>query len=104
MSLSGLALSLALPVFIGPLTFVVMQGLKSLSAIVDNLPPTAKRFIVALIAVLLTLLGNFAGVDLRCDPEAGTNCLELLDKDAVKAVLSAAIAFAFHWAKKQKAK
>lgn len=103
MSLSGIALSLVLPIFVGPLTFVAMQGLKSLSVIVDGLPVTAKRFVVALIAVLLTLAGKATGLDLYCDPEAGTTCLEVLDKDAVKAILSASIAFLLHWAKKHKA-
>jgi hypothetical protein len=99
--LSGLALSLALPLIIGPLTFVVMQGLKTVSAAVDALPPTAKRFAVAGIAVGLSLVGQATGLNLACTPDAGTTCLELLDADAVKAILSAAIAFALHWAKQQ---
>lgn len=104
MGLSGIAVSLALPVVLGPLTFVVMQGLKALSAAVDRLPPMAKRFAVAVIAVGLSLLGNAAGIDLACNPDGGTTCLEVLDKDAVRAILSALIAFALHWAKQQKAK
>lgn len=99
--LSGVAVSLVLPVVIGPLTFVVMQGVKALSAVVDNLPPFVKRFAVALIAVLLTVAGNAAGVDLACNPDGGTTCLEVLDKDAVKALLSTGIAFGLHWAKAQ---
>lgn len=103
MKLSGLALSLALPMVLGPLTFVVMQGLKALSVAIDNLPAMAKRFVVAGIAVGLSLLGGAAGLDLTCNPDAGTTCLELLDKDAVRALLSTGIAFALHWAKQQKA-
>ena len=94
-------LPILLPVVLGPLTFVVMQGIKALSATIDRLPGTAKRFLVAGIAVALTLLGNATGLDLTCNPDAGTTCLEVLDKDAVKAILSAAIAFLLHWAKAQ---
>lgn len=99
--MSGIALKVLLPVLLGPLTFVIMQALKTLSAAVDRLPPTAKRFIVAGIAVGLTLVGKVIGVDLSCDPNAGTTCLEMLDSDAVKALLSAAIAFLLHWGKAQ---
>lgn len=102
MSISGMALSLVMPVIIGPIAFVAMQGIKAASAVVDALPPLAKRFAVALIAVVLTLVGGATGVDLSCNPDAGTTCLEVLDKDAVKAILSTGIAFALHWAKKQK--
>lgn len=94
-------LPVLLPILLGPLTFVVMQGIKALSAAIDALPGTVKRFIVAGIAVALTLAGNAAGIDLSCNPDAGTTCLEVLDKDAVKALLSAAIAFLLHWARGQ---
>lgn len=102
MSISNVALSLVMPVIVGPIAFVVMQALKTASVAVDKLPPAIKRFAVALIAVVLTLVGNATGVDLSCNPEAGTTCLEVLDKDAIKAVISTAIAFALHWVKKQK--
>lgn len=102
MSITGIAVSLVVPIVVGPLSFVVMQGVKSLSAMVDALPPTTKRFIVAFIAVALTTLGGAAGIDLHCDPDLGTTCLEVLDKDVVKALLSTGIAFALHWAKQQK--
>lgn len=101
MKLSSMALSLMLPVIIGPLTFVAMQFIKTASAAVDKLPALAKRFVVAAIAVVLTIAGNAAGIDLSCNPEGGTTCLEVLDKDAVKALLSTGIAFALHWAKQQ---
>lgn len=102
MSISNVALSLVMPVIVGPIAFVAMQALKAASVAVDKLPPAVKRFVVALIAVVLTLVGNATGVDLSCNPEAGTTCLEVLDKDAIKALISTAIAFALHWVKKQK--
>ena len=89
-----LALSLLLPVIVGPVTFVVMQALKRLSAWVDAQSPTVKRFAVALIAFGLTLAGKLTGVDIPCEPEA--NCLVALDQDAVRAVVGAALAFALH--------
>lgn len=93
-----------LPLIVGPLTFVVMQGLKGLSATVDTLPPVAKRGAVMVISIALTALGAASGIDFQCDPEFGTNCLSTLDKDAVKAAVGAALAFVLHYAKQQKGK
>lgn len=91
-----------LPLVVGPLTFVVMQGLKALSVTVDALPPVAKRFAVMVIAIGLTALGTVSGVDFQCNAEAGVNCLADIDKDAVKAVVGAALAFVMHYAKQKK--
>jgi len=99
--MNNLLLSAAIPLIIGPLTFVVMQGIKALSATVDALPLVAKRFAVAGIAIVLTVVANWAGVDVACDPNGVENCLNTLDKDAVKGVLAAGIAFALHLAKKK---
>lgn len=99
--MSKLLLPLVMPVIIGPLTFVVMQGLKALSATIDALPPVAKRIAVMVVATLLTILGSWAGVDFNCDPEAAVNCLATLDQDAVKAALATALAFVLHLAKKK---
>jgi hypothetical protein len=90
-----------LPIVVGPLTFVVMQGLKSLSLTVDALPPLAKRLAVMVIAIALTALGAVSGVDFQCSTE-GANCLSALDKDAVKAVIGTALAYAMHYAKQKK--
>lgn len=92
-----------LPLIVGPLTFVVMQGCKALSATVDALPPVAKRVAVMVIAIALTALGAASGVDFQCDADAGVNCLTTLDKDAVKAVVGAALAYVMHYAKTKKA-
>lgn len=90
-----------LPLIVAPLTFLVMQGAKAVSATVDALPATAKRIAVLVIATALTMLGSWAGVDFNCDPDAAVNCLATLDKDAVKAAVSAALAFLLHLAKKK---
>lgn len=89
-----LALSLLLPVIVGPLTFVTMQSIKRLSAFVDAQSPTVKRFAVAAIAFALTLVGKLTGVDVPCTPDE--NCLALLDQDTVKAVVGAVLAYALH--------
>jgi len=99
--MNTILLSVAVPMILGPLTFVVMQGLKALSTTVDALPPIAKRFAVAGIAIALTIAANIAGVDVACDPNGVENCLNTLDKEAVKGVLAAAIAYALHLAKKK---
>jgi len=91
-----------LPLVIGPLAFVVMQGLKSLSVTVDALPPTAKRIAVMVIAIALTALGTLAGVDFQCNADAGVNCLSHVDQDAVKAVIGTVLAYAMHYAKGKK--
>ena len=91
-----------LPLIVGPLTFVVMQGLKALSVTVDALPPVAKRVAVMVIAIALTALGALSGVDLQCSVDSGVNCLNTLDKDAVKAVVGAALAYVLHFAKTKK--
>ena len=99
--MSKFLMPILLPVIVGPLTFLVMQGAKAVSATVDALPATAKRIAVLVVATLLTMLGSWAGVDFHCDPEAAVNCLATLDKDAVKAAVGAVVAFGLHLAKKK---
>lgn len=94
--MTGLALTLLTPIIVGPLTFLAMQGLKSTNAMIDTLPPTAKRFLVALIAAALTSIGAALGINIECDPEAATSCLATLDKEAVKTIVAAIVAYAVH--------
>jgi hypothetical protein len=95
-------LSLALPLLVGPITFAIMQVLKTASAKVDALPSVAKRFAVAAIAVALTFGAKAAGVDLHCDLSTDANCLTALDQDTVKALVGAALAFGMHFLKPKK--
>jgi hypothetical protein len=101
--MTKLILSATVPLVVGPITFVVMQGLKGLSATVDALPPIAKRFAVAAIAVVLTVASHLSGVEVACDPNAAQDCLSTLDTDAVKGMVAAAIAYALHLAKQKRA-
>lgn len=100
--MSGLLLTLLGPVVIGPLTFALMQGIKTLNVTVDALPPVAKRVAVVAIAVFLTFLAGALKLDIACDVNAGINCLEVLDNDAVKSIVSAAVAFGLHYLKNLK--
>ena len=102
--MTRLMLTALTPIVIGPLTFLTMQQIKKLSQVVDSLSPTVKRVVVMLIASTLTLLGSALGIDFGCSVDAGTNCLSTLDKDALKAVVSAALAFGLHYLKATKAK
>lgn len=99
--MNNMLLSAILPLVVGPLTFALMQGLKSVSVTVDALPPVAKRIAVMGIAIALTAIGTVTQVDFNCDPEAATNCLSTLDKGAVKAAVSTALAFVLHYAKQK---
>ena len=96
-----LMLQAAIPLLLGPLTFVVMQQLKILNGVVDTLPAAAKRFMVAGIAVVLTVASKAAGVELACDANAADTCLAALDQDAVRATLAAGVAYLLHLAKKK---
>lgn len=94
-------LTAAVPLLLGPLTFVIMQQLKLLSKVVDNLPASVKRFAVAGIAILLTVIAKATGVELACDANAVESCLTTLDQDAVRAALAAGVAYVLHLAKKK---
>ena len=92
-------LSLAVPLLVGPITFALMQVLKTASDTVDKLSPTTKRFAVAGIAVGLTALGHVTGIAVHCDVAADVNCLPALDNDTVKAIVGAALAYGIHFIK-----
>jgi hypothetical protein len=94
------ALSLLLPTLVGPVTFLVMQSLKKVSAWVDMQSPLIKRIAVALIAFALTFLAKLTGVTIPCEPEV--NCLAVLDQDAVKAAVGALLAYGLHFLKNAK--
>ena len=100
--MSKFLMPILLPVIVGPLTFLVMQGLKAVSATIDALPPVAKRIAVLVTASLLTMLGAWSGVDLSCDPAVTDNCLANLSEDSIKAVVGAVLAFLLHYGKQKK--
>lgn len=95
-----LALSLLLPTIVGPVTFLVMQTLKKVSAWVDAQSPLTKRVAVALIAFILTLASKLTGIEVLCEPDA--NCLTTLDHETIKAMVGAALAYGLHSLKNAK--
>ena len=100
--MTGLALTLLTPLIVGPLTFLAMQGLKATNALIDAQSPFVKRLFVALIATALTAISAATGINIECDVESGANCLATLDKEAVKAIVSALVAYAVHFLKNAK--
>ena len=84
-------INMAMPLVIGPISMVLMQFLKGLSAKVDDAPSWAKQGIVVLISSVLTILGTVLGTQL-CDPSAPCT-LENVDS---KALMGALIAVAMH--------
>ena len=97
--MSGLILGILGPIVIGPLTFALMQGIKTVNGAVDTMPPMMKRITVAAIALVLTALAKVTGAPITCDLAGDTNCLTLLDNEAVKALVASVVAFALHWLK-----
>jgi len=96
--LQNQAIQLVLPYLLGPIVFLVMQGLKKASAAVDSLPSWAKQGAVFVIAQVLTFLQAWSGTALDC----GTNCsLADVSDPFVKGVLVAASAFLLHWLKQR---
>lgn len=93
------AVELALPFLLAPIVVVVMQLLKRASSTIDGLNPWLKRSAIVGIAAGLTALGNLIGVDFHCDASAAVDCLSTLDKDVVKASITAAAAFLIHFGK-----
>lgn len=97
--MTGLVLSLATPFLVGPLTFLAMQGIKTVNVFVDMQSPWLKRTLVAAIAFAVTMAAKVTGVEVACSADATTNCLELLSRDDVKVMVAALVAYALHFLK-----
>jgi hypothetical protein len=97
----NLIISSAMPLLLGPLTYVVMQQIKMLSTHVDALPATAKRFAVAAIATVLTVFSSETGVVVTCDLAANASCLSTIPQDAIRAALAAGLAYVLHLSRKK---
>lgn len=100
--MTGLALTLLTPIIVGPLTFLAMQGLKATNALIDAQSPFVKRLLVAVIASALTAISAATGINVACDVQSGANCLAELDKETVKAIVAAIVAYAVHFLKNVK--
>lgn len=64
----GLEITQLLIVVLGIITSLVMGALKLLNTGIAKLPKTAKLMLVGAIAIPITLLGGWLGIDLPADP------------------------------------
>ena len=82
-----LALKVISPILIGFATPFVLDGIKSASKLVDDLPAFAKQGLAIAIASLATALANLLGTDIPTD-------LALWDGEVVKALVAGFLAIA----------
>lgn len=94
------AIGLALPVVLGPLSYILMGLLKTAAAFVDRQPAFLQRGMVILIAAMIATVANIAGADLPCLNDAAGCSLADLDRTAVQAILGSLVAMAMHALKK----
>jgi hypothetical protein len=98
--LQNQALNMLLPYLLGPLVFLIMQGIKKLSLTVDKLPPWVKQALVFVVAQAMTFLQSWSGQELAC----GTGCtLADIGPTFVKGVLVTLSAFLMHFLKNRPA-
>ena len=92
------ALNFALPYLLGPLAFLLMQGLKQLSGLIDNLPPWAKQGVVFLTAQILVFAQEWSNQSLACGDACTINDV---GPAFLKGVLVAGSAFLMHFLKQR---
>lgn len=92
-----LALKVISPILIGFATPFVLDGIKKVSKLVDDLPAFAKQGLAIAIASLATALANLLGTDIPTD-------LALWDGEVVKALVAGFLAIAIKQHKQLKAK
>lgn len=96
-------LTLSLPLIVGPLTFLAVQGLKKGSAVLDAQGAIVKRTAALVIAFAVTVLAEKLGVASPCSVGAAEACMESLTPAAVSSLISALVAMAAHSLVKGKA-
>jgi hypothetical protein len=93
------AIDLLLPYLLGPLVFLVVQGLKKASDAIDRLPVWAKQGVVFVVAQAFVFLQSWSDQSLAC----GNACtLADIGPEFIKGVLVAASAFLLHFLKQRK--
>jgi len=98
--MNAMLIKVMVPVIVGPLSYFLMQWLKSVSGKVDALPPLPKRAIVLVLVSVITELAAISGIGSDCDGSSLSACLATLDQDALKAAVGAALAFGIHAVRK----
>lgn len=95
------AFNVLLPYLMGPLVFLVVQGLKRASALIDKTPPWVKQALVFVIAQVAAFAQTRSGQTLEC----GNDCTlaDISSPAFVKGVLVTASAMLLHWLKNRPA-
>lgn len=89
-------IALALPVVLGPLTYLVMAWLKVLATVIDRSPAVVQRAAVVVIAVCIAAAAEWTGVKLECVGQEPGCTLADVDVPLVKAVLGSVVAMVMH--------
>lgn len=96
------ALTLVIPMLLGPLAYWIIQTLKRNSQWVDNLSPLFKKGAVFLCVTGLVTLSNLGGIPINCNVDGNlTDCVNQLSPEAVKVALGTVAAMLMHKVKKQ---
>lgn len=91
------AIGLAIPVLLGPVTYLCMQGLKRSWEFINGLPSWQKQALVMVMGQGIALLQSWSGQELAC----GTTCtLADVTPVFVKGVLGSGVALLLHYFKK----
>lgn len=92
--------TMLLPLVVGTLTFLAVQGVKRLSAVVEAQPPALKRILALGIAFALTWLAERVGAPSPCTVATADGCLQSLTPTAIQGLVGALVAMAVHSLKK----
>jgi hypothetical protein len=103
-SIKAWAIGIVIPMFMGPMVYLIVKYLKQISTWIDSQGATIKRTLVIAVAILVTAGANLLGQPITCDTAAGNaaDCLNQLTPDIIKAVLASGIAFFLHYLKQSK--
>ena len=101
-SLKTWALGIVIPMFLGPLVYLIVKYLKTISTWIDSQGVAIKRTLVVAVAILVTAGAQLLGQPISCDTSAvnAADCLSQLTPEIVKAILASGIAFFLHYLKK----
>jgi hypothetical protein len=96
------AFDFVIPMVLGPLVYVIVKYLKSISGWIDAQSPAIKRTLVVAISILVTAGTNLVGQPVTCSVDAvdAAECLGQLTPEVLKAILASGTAFLLHALKK----
>ena len=96
------ALTLVLPMLLGPLVYIIIKNLKKASTWIDSQSPVIKRGLVFGVSSVLVLLSNRGGAPINCDVNATdiAACAEQLTPELLKTLLGGGVALILHKLKK----